>query len=120
MGKKQAFVLAALVVFVYAFKKQSSPTPYVFPKLLFFPPVPQDASNPVTVEGVELGRYLFYDSILSANYSFSCASCHKQEHAFSDAPNTFSKGLTGELMTRNTMPLFNLAWSKQFFWDGRA
>ncbi|MDR3679975.1 MAG: cytochrome c peroxidase [Flavipsychrobacter sp.] len=82
--------------------------------------MPRDTSNVVTVEGAELGRYLFYDPILSRKRTLSCGSCHKQKAAFSDGPNTFSKGGTGELMTRNTMPLFNLAWHKNFFWDGKA
>jgi len=76
--------------------------------------------NPVTVEGVELGRYLFYDPILSSDKTISCSSCHNQASAFSDSPNTFSEGRNGALMKRNTMPLFNLAWYPAFFWDGRA
>lgn len=95
-------------------------TPYPFPNLLFFPKMPVNASNPVTIEGVELGRHLFYDPILSMDSTLSCAGCHKQESAFSDGPNTFSKGINGDLMTRNTMPLFNLAWYPALFWDGRA
>jgi len=82
--------------------------------------MPVNGDNPVTVEGVKLGRYLFYDPILSRDSSFSCASCHKQSAAFSDSPNRFSKGLYGDLMKRNTPPLFNLAWYPSFFWDGRA
>lgn len=73
----------------------------------------------MTEEGVQLGRFLFYDSILSKDYSISCSSCHKQEFAFSDSPNRLSKGSLG-FTNRNTMPLFNLAWYPSFFWDGRA
>lgn len=82
--------------------------------------MPKNPGNPVTQEGVDLGRHLFYDPILSADSTLSCAGCHKQEHAFSDAGNTFSKGVKGQLMTRNTMALFNLAWYPAFFWDGRV
>ena len=82
--------------------------------------MPVSETNPVTIEGVELGRYLFYDTILSKDNSFSCGSCHKQERAFSNSPETFSKGLKGDLMNRNTPALFNLAWYPTFFWDGRA
>lgn len=102
------------------FKEIPGNTPYVFPKLLFFPEMPVNAENPVTVEGAELGRHLFYDPILSIDSSMSCASCHKQEFAFSDSPNQFSKGRDGKLTARNTMPLFNLAWCREYFWDGRA
>ena len=82
--------------------------------------MPVAANNPVTAEGVELGRYLFYDPILSSDSTMSCASCHKQQSAFSDSPNQYSKGREGATMKRNTMPLFNLAWYPAFFWDGRA
>lgn len=79
-------------------------------------PVPHD--NPLTVEGVALGRQLFYDPILSNDLTMSCATCHVQEHGFSD-PRAVSIGTNGESGTRNSMPLINLAWSAQFFWDGR-
>lgn len=82
--------------------------------------MPVASDNPVTYEGVELGRHLFYDPILSLDSSFSCASCHKQEVAFSDAPNRLSIGVNGDTLKRNTMPLFNLAWYPSMFWDGRS
>ncbi|MBK9639050.1 MAG: cytochrome-c peroxidase [Bacteroidetes bacterium] len=96
------------------------PTPYVFPFLPYFPKMPLANDNPVTVEGVNLGRHLFYDPILSADSSLSCSSCHQQKFAFSNSPEIFSKGREGVLMKRNTMALFNLAWYPSFFWDGRA
>ncbi|HET6226332.1 MAG TPA: cytochrome c peroxidase [Bacteroidia bacterium] len=96
------------------------PTPYVFPDLPTFPEMPVSAQNPVTYEGMQLGRYLFYDPILSQDSSMSCASCHQQKYAFSDAPKAFSTGLHKTSLTRNTLPLFNLAWYPSFFWDGRA
>ena len=102
------------------FTEEPRGTPYVFPELRFMPEMPVSEVNPVTVEGVELGRYLFYDPILSDDSSMSCESCHKQEYAFSDSPNKFSKGKNGKATTRNTMPLFNLAWCREYFWDGRA
>lgn len=112
--------LSFLLVLVTAFSAINQPTPYVFPSLNFFPDMPKSAENPVTNEGADLGRYLFYDSILSANNQMSCATCHKQEYAFSDAPNVFTKGNNSVFTRRNTMPLFNLAWYSAFFWDGRA
>lgn len=81
--------------------------------------MPQSPSNQVTVEGVELGRYLFYDTILSANYTVSCGSCHKQAFAFADTA-AFSPGINGNLQVRNTPALFNLAWYPKMFYDGRA
>ncbi len=82
--------------------------------------MPVSDSNPVTLEGVDLGRHLFYDPILSIDSNLSCAGCHKQEAAFSDAPNRFSKGFNNAHLNRNTLPLFNLAWYTSFFWDGKA
>lgn len=96
------------------------PTPYVFPDLPTFPKMPVSVQNPVTNEGVQLGRYLFYDPILSKDSNMSCSSCHQQKYAFSDAPKAFSIGSLQTPLKRNTLPLFNLAWYPSFFWDGRA
>lgn len=108
-----------LTAFKASLKEPAELTPYPFPELKYFPKMPVNADNPVTVEGAELGRYLFYDSILSRDYTVSCASCHKQHLAFSDNRH-FSTGINGKKTTRNTQPLFNLAWYPSFFWDGRA
>ena len=94
--------------------------PYPFQKTQGFLPMPVSAENPTTVEGAELGRYLFYDPILSRDSTVSCASCHKQEYAFSDGGNAFSTGINGVKTPRNAPPLFNLAWYPSLFWDGRA
>jgi cytochrome c peroxidase len=118
--RKVIFPLAAILTFILCFAGRFTKTPYKFPELKFFPKMPVSVTNPVTVEGVKLGRYLFYDPILSADSSISCASCHKQKFAFSDSPNQFSKGKNGTLMKRNTQALFNLAWYPSFFWDGKA
>lgn len=116
-----ATLLIVLVTGVLSgFKEEPGGTPYVFPQLRFMPAMPVNPDNPVTIEGAELGRHLFYDPILSGDSTMACASCHKQEFAFSDAPNQFSKGKDGKLTARNTMPLFNLAWCQEYFWDGRA
>jgi len=80
---------------------------------------PQPADNPMTEEGVELGRRLFYDTILSGDSSLACAGCHQQAFAFT-VPDQFSIGIEGIAGTRNSMPLFNLGWQPNFTWDGRA
>jgi cytochrome c peroxidase len=118
--RKAGFFLAAVSLFIFGFSGKFATTPYMFPELKLFPKMPVAGNNPVTVEGVKLGRHLFYDPVLSIDSSMSCASCHKQQFAFSDSPNGFSHGRNGALMKRNTMPLFNLAWYPAFFWDGRA
>lgn len=68
---------------------------------------------------VTLGRVLFYDTKLSATNRISCASCHLQEAGFSD-PQQFSLGFTNQPTTRNAMPIANLIFSRDFFWDLRA
>lgn len=107
------------VVCSFGFKQPHSPTPYQYPDLRFFPPMVA-TNNPPTLEGIELGRFLFYDPILSKDSTISCAGCHQQKHAFADANTAFSKGVNGTLSTRNTMPLFNLNWYSSLFWDGKA
>lgn len=84
-----------------------------------FPQVKLPADNPLTQEGVALGRQLFHDTRLSSNNTQSCASCHDQTRAFADA-RRFSLGAQQQVGKRNAMPLFNLAWHQGFFWDGRA
>ncbi len=118
--RRAIFFFPPLLFMLVGWISDLAPTPYSFPRLNYFPPMPVSPSNPVTAEGAELGRYLFYDPVLSADSTISCSSCHKQEFAFSDAPNKFSLGIGGQAMKRNTMPLFNLAWYSSFFWDGRA
>ncbi len=82
------------------------------------PNIPED--NELTIEGVKLGRMLFYDKQLSGNGSMSCASCHNQQTGFSDT-NRFSLGITNERGTRQAMAIFNMAWNTNgFFWDGRS
>ena len=95
------------------------PTPLAVPIPDRLVPMPIPADNPLTVQGVELGRYLFYDVILSGDNNLSCASCHVQEHSFTDGKKV-SVGAGGASGTRNSMPLINLAWHTSFFWDGRA
>lgn len=77
------------------------------------------ADNPLTVEGVALGRRLFYERRLSANNTISCGTCHVQNRAFTDG-RRFSLGYDGTPTRRNSMSLANVLWTRHFFWDGRA
>ncbi len=98
--------------------------PFGFPTKLNIP-----ENNPMTVEGVELGRYLFYDGRLSGRNHpdslMSCATCHRQERAFEagvdhpDFPGGFPHGLTG-LPTHHVMlPMINLVWNHSGYgWNG--
>lgn len=94
-------------------------TPYEIVRPEGFPVVEQPDDNIATVEGVALGRKLFYEKRLSADNTLACASCHFQENSFSD-PSAFSVGVDGIQGTRNAMAIVNLAWGKDFFWDGRS
>src|SRR3954468_14513913 len=75
-------------------------------------------SNPLTKEGFDLGKKLFYDGRLSKDGNFACATCHQQFAAFSTIDHDFSHGFNNSLTTRNAPALFNLAWQKDFMWDG--
>jgi len=119
-GTSWIWIIGLSVIAMSAASGVQEAHPYKFPTLPYFPPLPVSADNPVTVEGAELGRMLFYDPVLSKDSSLSCSSCHQQRYAFSDGPQTFSTGLAGQTMVRNTPALFNLAWYPAFFWDGRA
>jgi cytochrome c peroxidase len=92
-------------------------TPFAFVVPAGFPQPELPADNPLTEEGVELGRRLFDDRRLSARNTQSCASCHSEGSAFSDR-RALSIGADGKPGTRNSMPLFNLAWSPSYAWDG--
>lgn len=94
-------------------------TPYTLVIPQGLPPMNIPSNNPLTVEGVALGKRLFYDPILSANNTQSCASCHLQETGFSES-SQFSTGIDGIQGERNAMPLINLGWQTKFFWDGGA
>lgn len=95
------------------------PKPYFLPIPYGFPDYFLEEENRLTHEGIELGRKLFYDPILSRNNNISCGSCHLQENAFSD-PRPKSIGTHGDETGFHSMPLFNIAWMDRFFWNGRA
>ena len=132
-SKKIFLVITAFFMLFSACKKDQpvsmddggagGPTAYTVPLpswvLDSIGPMTPAPNNATTIEGVALGRRLFYDKMLSNDYSMSCGSCHKQENAFSD-PRPFSVGTDGSVGSRNAMAVINLGWEHQFFWDGRA
>jgi cytochrome c peroxidase len=87
--------------------------PAHFPK-----PVYDFRRNPLSAEKVALGRVLFYDPVLSADSSVSCASCHSPYNAFAHTDHDLSHGIGDQIGTRNAPALFNLAWQPVFMWDG--
>jgi len=106
------------------------PTPYQIEIPFGFPTklnIPED--NPLTVEGIELGRYLFYDGRLSGRTHpdslMSCATCHRQERSFEagidhpDFPGGHPVGLTGIKTHHVMLPMVNLVWNTSGYgWNG--
>ena len=97
---------------------ESTPYELVIPQ--GFPDMIIPGNNPMTVEGVSLGRRLFYDTILSGDNTQSCGSCHVPAFNFSDNGKQFSEGITGDIGTRNAQSVINIGWMTELFWDGRA
>lgn len=112
-------LLALPLLLISMTGKENAPTPYTLPDIGEMGELTIPADNPLTVEGVALGRLLFYDPLLSGNGKQSCGTCHKQEYSFTDGLAK-AIGTHGDTLARNTMSLVNLAWQKEFFWDGRA
>ena len=116
---KKHLVLGLLVCLVLsAFKKVSKchftvPEGWPKPKYNF-------NKKPLDPEKILLGRALFYDPILSRDSTVSCSSCHTQYAAFTHIDHSLSHGIDGRIGTRNSPALMNLAWQKEFMWDGRA
>lgn len=83
------------------------------------PPLAPDPTNAVADDprAAQLGQYLFFDKGLSASGRFSCASCHDPALHFTDGKALFEGLGRGE---RNTPTLWNAAYQRWFFWDGRA
>jgi cytochrome c peroxidase len=78
----------------------------------------QKPSKYTSSAGFELGRALFYNPILSADSSISCASCHLSYTAFAHVDHPTSHGIANRIGKRNAPGLFNLAWRSNFHWDG--
>jgi cytochrome c peroxidase len=74
--------------------------------------------NPVTEEGFQLGRKLFYEPDFSRDGTISCASCHLQATGFTHVDHDLSHGIDGRIGKRNSLALMNLAWNTSFMWDG--
>lgn len=139
--KMNAKLKSVIVVFLSLMTLASScgddpvsyePTPYNLQIPSFFPTnlnIPSD--NPLTVEGIALGRYLFYETKLcgytgtNPDSMMSCGTCHIQAHSFevgmdnSRFPNGRTYGLSGTYTPHNMLPLVNLVFNHEgYFWNG--
>ncbi len=96
------------------------PTPMAVPILAGAPAMPIPKDNPLTAEGIALGRRLFYDPILSKDSTVFCGNCHQQSRGFTDG-KAISTGFAGRKGKRSAMSLANVGFhTKGLFWDGRA
>lgn len=123
MRFKVIISLALIVAIGSAFLYDTDPYKPTYLKLVIpkgwpKPPTNIFATNPLTEEGFQLGRKLFYDGRLSRDGNFPCASCHQQFAAFSNFDHDLSHGFNNSFTKRNAPVLFNLAWMKNMHWDG--
>lgn len=96
-----------------------APTPYTVELPAHFPqPVYDLTQNPPTVQGIALGRRLFYDPRLSRDSTISCGFCHQQFAAFAHFDHPLSHGIDNRNGIRSVPSLFNLIWQRDFMWDG--
>ncbi len=98
---------------------EPKPTPVVLELPTNFPEPAYDLlANPLTEEGIVLGKMLFYDAALSRDNTISCGFCHQQPTAFTHHGHDVSHGIGDQLGRRNSLPVQNLIWYRNFFWDG--
>jgi len=96
-----------------------NPVAYELPKVDPLPPMDIPIDNPMTEAGIELGRFLFFDPILSGNEKMACADCHFPQSGFTDNL-AVSTGTDGTAGLRSSMSLVNAGYfTKGLFWDGR-
>jgi len=118
LAKNKIIILSAFMLIVCLSFRNTQNTalftvPGNFPK-----PAYQFARNPLSADGIELGKTLFYDAIVSSDNTVSCGSCHQQSAGFTQHGHALSHGVDDRLTKRNSMPLFNMAWATSFGWDG--
>jgi cytochrome c peroxidase len=124
MHLRASSILLVLILFSASCKKDTAEKP--LPNLLDKPIRPEHfpaayynfGNNTYSKKGFELGRKLFFDPILSVDSTISCASCHHQKDAFADGGKAFSMGINNQTSSRNSPPVFNMAWNRSFMWDG--
>lgn len=132
MNRNHLYIILSILITcsILACKKDSTdndlsgieynPEPYNVNIPQGFPALVIAEDNPLTQEGVQLGRRLFYDPILSADNSMSCSSCHKREHGFADDV-ALSVGIDGIEGERNAMSLLNVGFfDTGLNWDGSS
>ncbi|MGV3630562.1 MAG: cytochrome-c peroxidase [Bacteroidota bacterium] len=108
------FVLLSATLPAFRLKEEKLfAVPKKWPKPLY-----DFSRNKLSENKIKLGRALFYDPLLSANNTVSCASCHSPYNAFTHVDHDLSHGINDRIGTRNSPALMNLAWKSSFMWDG--
>lgn len=113
LSKGLLIILSAFLLCAFILRNSKDKLPSYLPQPYYKLPV-----TPAINDTVQLGRLLFYDNILSVNNQVSCASCHNSYNAFAHTDHDLSHGVFDSIGTRNAPGLFNLAWQKEFMWDG--
>ena len=131
---KRTWVFLFLLAFTFSFascsnkpepetaSKASTPAPAPTPfkiERVGLPDVPAPPDNPLTVDRVALGKQLFFDTRLSKNGNMSCETCHQPDRGWTDG-KVLSEKFDGSMNTRHTPTLYNVAYYKEYYWDGRA
>lgn len=112
--------VSAAIFFMAAQQKVAAPKPlpFVIPAGFPTPSTNIFLNNTPTEAGFALGKKLFFDANLSKDGEVSCASCHQPFAAFSTYDHDYSHGVFNSFSTRNAPALINLAWMKEWHWDG--
>ncbi|MFD1818272.1 cytochrome c peroxidase [Pseudarcicella hirudinis] len=116
--KKLICISIALLTIACSKTEQAKPESLFSIPANFPQPVYDLKKNPISSDGFELGKALFYDGILSKDGTISCAECHSQPYGFTHHGHDLSHGINNLKGVRNSLPLQNLAWESEFFWDG--
>jgi cytochrome c peroxidase len=103
----------------FSFDEETANQPIALEKASHFPNAVQDmADNPLTRDGVALGKRLFYEGKLSSDNTVSCGFCHIQSNAFTHHGHPVSHGVADRSGNRNTPPIQNMIYMQHFGWDG--
>ncbi len=114
---KSGIIILSTIVLCSAFSNIQDTSELQFPS--YFPaPKYNFNDNPLDSNKIQLGRAFFYDPILSADSTISCASCHSPYSAFTHGDHALSHGIHDSIGRRNSPALMNLAWSMELMWDG--
>lgn len=117
VGSMRGWGFGVFTVALLAFGPLAADEPLPLPKPL--PEVPHPADNPATPAKIALGKELFADPRLSRSDKVACASCHDPAKGFSNGER-FATGVDGQKGARSAPGLFNVAYNRVFFWDGRS